>query len=44
MPLEQNVEQNNKTVESLANFSNFGTTLIWIREGIKNRLNGGGAF
>jgi hypothetical protein len=42
MPHEQNVGQNNKYIESVANFSYFGTTLILIREGIKDSLNGGG--
>jgi len=41
MPHEQNVGQNNKSIESVANFSYFGTKLIWIREGIKNILNWG---
>jgi hypothetical protein len=42
LPHEQNVGQNNKSIESVANFSYFGTTPIWIREGIKDSLNGGG--
>lgn len=47
MHIEQNVGQNNKSFESVANFSYFVTTLkdqIWICEGIKNRLNGGNTF